>query len=747
MKRLCAFTMVLLVGLAYASGNQRGVTVRGETAEATIGNRKASPNSRGQAIRLTERGAPEDFTSRPPSFPGKGEPSDSGWVLVDSMTIHRLIPAGERLAVVFDSVTGLLRDTLLPDFLTTLGRQAVDLAPTWLQDDLVDNFRRVGTAVQNRYADLILNCPDKRYLDEVCFQVAHLSPATFTTLIPQLLIDNVEFAYRIDEELQYVDIVDHGDPLQGGDYYSTTRYRTLSGADTVWVEIPREIYYWWVIMPKLSDEQPTYIDGYFWREYLYFVADSGYPLLREKLAATRLFWDGHTAGWANNGAPFYDSLPAVAVVGRWGAYTKPFPAGGERPIQPIRIAQIHTGNCGEMQDLLNAAARTALLPCGSVCDINEDHVWCEIWWNGDMQPYSDDPTTYIATGYVSYEKKYGGSKNCSAIWDWRNDGLQRSVIGSYSDVCTLTVEVRDSTLRPVDGAIIRLSSEDWYGGMADCFYGVTDRLGQYTTILGDAQNYYLKVVGSLGNHNAGQIIDSASAVPGTHFFYACTLAGRLDTLVIQADTATPGDRRLRLDVSYNVGHEALYGYDCYNSSGADYYALTQSPGAIDFFVADAPMFARYLAGQPFPVILSNENRPGNFVTLAFSPRGNAYSVFSNEEQDNATAFIDVTVKAYRRNDGVAEKGPPAGTGPPFAVSPNPFRGRFSIRLPGGSSTDVRIMDRAGRLVRCLSSAGNLRAWDGADQNGKLVAPGVYFCRVACGGSTQTLPVVYLGAER
>ena len=262
--------------------------------------------------------------------------------------------------------------------------------------------------------------------------------------------------------------------------------------------------------------------GYFWREYLFYCNDSGYPLLREKLAPTRLFWDGRKHLW---GGGFEDTMPAVAVVGRWAALTMPYAAEGNRPIQPVTIAHEHNGNCGEMQDLLQAAARTALIPCGGVLDINEDHVWNEIWWDSLFIPYANDPTTHIADSGVAYERKYGGSKNCSGIWDWRNDGWQRSQIGTYSDVCTLTVQVYDSCLRPVAGQIVQLSSEDWYGGMANCFFGVTDRNGRYTTTLGDLQNYYLTMTGPVGGVIAGKIIDSAAAVPGASFFYACTLSG------------------------------------------------------------------------------------------------------------------------------------------------------------------------------------------------------------------------------
>ncbi len=731
MKQAIVFILFCSISLALADGP--GATVKVEPADKGAGTRLAVPGR-----------APAE--SAPASEPNP-LPSDSGWTLMDSLVLHAMIPAGQRLAVVFDSATRSLRDTLLPEFLTDSAKMAVAIAPDWLKDDLADNFRRLGSAQQSRYSNVILNCPDKRYYDEVCFQVAHLSPGTLSSMNSQILVDNVQQAYQIDPELHYVDIVDYGDPLQGGNYYSTTKYRVRAQAETSWVEIPRDIYYWWVIMPKGTDEPPMYVDGYFWREYLFYCNDSGYPLLREKLAPTQLFWDGQKHAW---GGGFEDTMQAVAVVGRWAALTMPDGASGNRPIQPVTIAHEHNGNCGEMQDLVQAAARTALIPCGGVMDINEDHVWNEIWWDSLFIPYANDPTTHIADSGCAYEKKYGGSKDCSAIWDWRNDGWQRSVIGTYSDVCSLTVQVYDSCLRPVDGEIVKLSSEAWGGGMATCFYGVTDRDGRYTTSLGDNQNYYLTLSGPLGDVSAGMVIDSAAASPGSNFFYPCTLAGRLDSLTITADSGTPLDQR-RMDVSYSVGREVLYGYDCYNSGGANEYALVKTPGATDFFMTSQPEFASYLNGQPVRAFVNDENVAAANHSLVLSEPGNHYAVFSNEEQGDLMVLVDATVRLYGWNVGVAET---PGTVPPerwASISASPFRDRMSVRLEANRPADTRVtlLDRAGRVVRRLATLGAGQCqvvWDGTDRFGRGVSPGVYFCQVSGGGRTVTRPVVYLGAR-
>jgi hypothetical protein len=732
MKPAIVLTIICLVSLGVAAGP--GVTVKVEPVSTGAGSRLAVP---GHGPVLPQA-----------TFAAQPLPPDSGWTLVDSLVLHAMIPAGQRLAVVFDSATHSLRDTLLPEFLSDSAKLAVAIAPDWLQDDLADNFRRLGFAQQSRYAALILDCPDKRYYDELCFQVAHLAPGTLSSMSPQILVDNVQQMYQVDPELHYVDIVDHGDVFHDRDYYSTTTYRIRTQAgETAWVEIPRDVYYWWVVMPKGTDEPPQYVMGYFWREYLFYCNDSGYPLLREKLAPTQLFWDESKHSW---GGGFADTMQAVAVVGRWAALTMPNGAEGNRPIQPVQIAHEHNGNCGEMQDLLQAAARTALIPCGGVNDINEDHVWDEIWWDGLFIPYANDPTTHVADSGCAYERKYGGSKNCSAIWDWRNDGLQRDQIGTYSDVCSLTVQVYDSCLRPVDGEIVKLSSEDWYGGMANCFFGVTDRDGRYTTPLGDNQNYYLTLSGPAGGITVGKVIDSAAATPGSTFFYPCTLAGKLDSLAITPDSGTPLDE-YRMDVSYSVAREVLYGYDCYNSSGYNEYALVSPAGATDFFMVSRPEFQNYLGGQPFKAFVNDENVSAADHSLVFSQPGNHYAVFSNEEQGDLMVLVDASVRLYGWNVAVAEPRGVLPIGQWASISGSPFRGQVAVRLEPNRPRDasLTLLDGSGRIIRrfAVPGAGPCRVvWDGTSQLGRSVSPGVYFCRSSGGGESRTVPIVYLGAR-
>jgi hypothetical protein len=63
-----------------------------------------------------------------------------------------------------------------------------------------------------------------------------------------------------------------------------------------------------------------------------------------------------------------------------------------------------------------------------------------------------------------------------------------------------------------------------------------------------------------------------------------------------------------------------------------------------------------------------------------------------------------------------------GVGPAW---PNPFRSSVALQIAPAAPGPVRIVDASGRLVRSLSRAASL-VWDGCDEAGRAVRPGVYF---------------------
>lgn len=75
-----------------------------------------------------------------------------------------------------------------------------------------------------------------------------------------------------------------------------------------------------------------------------------------------------------------------------------------------------------------------------------------------------------------------------------------------------------------------------------------------------------------------------------------------------------------------------------------------------------------------------------------------------------------------------------------APSPNPARGpvRFAFATAAAGPADLGVFDASGRLVRrlwsgALPAGSHARAWDGADDAGRPLPPGVYLARLRAGG--------------
>ncbi len=77
-------------------------------------------------------------------------------------------------------------------------------------------------------------------------------------------------------------------------------------------------------------------------------------------------------------------------------------------------------------------------------------------------------------------------------------------------------------------------------------------------------------------------------------------------------------------------------------------------------------------------------------------------------------------------------------------APNPTRGetQFRFSLPSGMDSDLSLFDAQGRRVRALhhgpaSAQSVVSVWDGTDDSGAKVAPGIYVARLAYAGEVVT----------
>jgi hypothetical protein len=313
----------------------------------------------------------------------------------------------------------------------TLGElvpDALAAAPAWLRDDLVVNLGQLDVDLQDELAALILDLDDPYLTDEVAFAVAHTSPEVlrYNWFFPEILVRNAELVYQFDASLDYVELLDRGEPGVDDDYDTTATYRVEEEDGTV-VEktIERDLYYWYVVHPRLEDELPEYLDawrsdnpatpedGLFWREFLWDKAaeecpDDGRacPLLVDALAGVDTLWKNKAETRDDNGA-IGELIQYV-----WDAID--FGAGEERPVQPSRIYTVGRGNCGEHADLTCAAARTGLIPCRNVGARANDHTWDEFW---DDRWVAWEP---IGT-HVDYFGYYGGPNADYYVYDRRDN--------------------------------------------------------------------------------------------------------------------------------------------------------------------------------------------------------------------------------------------------------------------------------------------------------------------------------------
>ncbi|NLT76464.1 MAG: hypothetical protein GXX98_08080 [Planctomycetes bacterium] len=593
----------------------------------------------------------------------------AGWTLLDEVAFDLYLEAGRHLGVRYDPATQTLhrieprRDYELK--LTAAAEEAVNRAPRWLRHELTWVFTQIPADDQDLWAAAIHDANDP-YVDEIAFAVAHSSPQYLTSGYgsPDLFVRNAELIYENAAALDYVEVIDVGSSDSNDDYYSTTRYvqsfiaGTRSGVPSVTtIDAPRDVYYWYVVHPKVSSEIPAFIDphlvesnrshneniapppaGAFWRDYLFNHADPGYPVLRDRLSRCTIAGDGTSLGG--------DS--AIGAVNGWINASMSFTSEGERPHQPNRIYDKHIGRCGEYADLAAAAARAALIPCTSIASTSTDHIWNEFWHERWIQwePVNnsvDEPLVY-ATGW---------GKVFGTVYEIRSDGQVRSATDRYTTgTATIDLTVTDALGHPVDGAEVRLyaKSPSATRFISD-FYALTDNEGCCSFVVGDRLDYAARVTSTIGSEpNApNQRIELVSAaVAGERYAHSVTLAGvmpALDAAPIEAPAAD--DSSYRLIVSFAVPEQLLAG-DVWADDVAPFTQHLEKVegGRIDFFVADGVGYEQSVAGAPFEAFGVYRQVGERQIILAIPPTADWRCVFSNAARLNNLQHLVGTVRLY-----------------------------------------------------------------------------------------------------
>jgi hypothetical protein len=626
-----------------------------------------------------------------PQTPEAMRTTDPAWDLIDSASVYQRLGPSEHLAVEFDQVSGSLITHAPASALTTMAEQAVAKAPTWLQKKLEETFSRLHAYFQDLFAEPILSADDP-YVDEIAWCVAHISTSDlqYAHFYASLITENASLLYAIDADVTYAEIVNYGDAAQGGDYYSTVRYKVREDGIVNEYEYDRDMYYWFIVHPRGSDEHPIHIDpdapcssagtpaappeGRFWREAFYYgmpthfgqcdndhdgIKDGPCPVLRDLLMDVDVLWEmKKDVTGVENGALGQASDWVHRTLGRWGDQD------GCRPVQPITIAYWQDGNCGEYQDMQTAAGRTALIPTIGVSAHANDHVWNEFYDRRWIEWQAEDVQVDHPEGHD------GWAGGLAAVHTWRGDGHGwTDSTAHYTPTCELVVTLTDANGYPVDGARVDVASEPYYllcDNHSSVFHitrGYTDHTGQVSFTLGDSnqpncRRYYARAYAVFDSGGIGYPSGSSYALvisdpqPDTTYHWSHQFTGGEVSRLDVAPASGPPEAAIDhlMEVTYSVTDEFLY--------GTGYISLIAfredlQPGNLDAFIAsylDYRDFTRDRVFDAFEIALDSPSADVSFVP---PETDDWYAVWSNEATLSLGQLVDATVRLYENNGYIA----------------------------------------------------------------------------------------------
>lgn len=166
----------------------------------------------------------------------------------------------------------------------------------------------------------------------------------------------------------------------------------------------------------------------------------------------------------------------------------------------------------------------------------------------------------------------------------------------------------------------------------------------------------------------------------------------------------------------------------------------------------AGAFVQTLAGGVWNsrVRISGSDSRASLCCLYGEEDGRLHAAWTDDRHGNFEIYYNEYVPP---GSGVGEEddGPDAPLPSPLslAVSPNPFHDSAWIELatPGHAAVSIRIYDVAGRCLRTVVSPAPLPQglhrfeWDGCDDGGRSLPPGIYFARARAGKHVVTVKSV------
>jgi len=388
----------------------------------------------------------------------------------------------------------------------------------------------------------LLNKVESKYVDEIAFCIAQMPSEVLRAMNrlggSDILVENVKQIYRLAQSLPYVKIVEEDDS-------TTLAYAVKPG---VFKPAPRDIYYWWVVMPYLLWEIPARIDASYWSHDW-----QHYGISEEK-------WTRNTGGlkiyqrtpkshfWRSF-LPF-DTRYGPALAGRLkdapsvmhalcriSQFIRRENPGGIVPygrrsadLQPMVIYMKSYGSCGEHSIIYCACLRAMLIPA-SIVEVNgEDHIWSDYWLDGKWYTFGD--TLKMGTPAAethnrrSIYTRYWSNGYTDEVTNLVSNIVPGAKSG-YAETTELNIEVVDADGQGIDGALVLVRSHA-YPSKRMAHHGYTDPRGRIRFNLGVLCKAYggvlVDVLSPFGTGGITKLVP----VKDKKYNYTIRLPGRAD---------------------------------------------------------------------------------------------------------------------------------------------------------------------------------------------------------------------------
>lgn len=699
-----------------------------------------------------------EFITTPQSVP-LPEFNREEWQTVNELKLNYMLPAGEQYGLQFVNSTQSTVPFGSLGALSPEAKQAVAKAPTWMRAELSTTLSSLSSATQLVWANLINNAIDP-YVDEIAFCVANSSPQYLASsyALPEMFTENAVAIYAMAGQLPYVQMVDTGTASMGGNYYSTTRYYKKDAAGAVvQADVPKEIYYWYIVHPKLTDEIAAYIDptivennsthsnniaapptGKFWRTYLYSLQDGDYPVLSTSLMQCQTLF--------NRDSSDGDAIHALQT---WINQNMSFTSNNERPHQPVRIIAKRIGRCGEYADLTAAVSRLALIPCTSINSVSTDHTWNE-FWEGNWVSW--EPVNGYINNPLVYENGWG--KVFGSVFETRSDGLFTPVTERYSEGhATIRIQVVDISMRPVDGARVVLAIYDT-ANRFDCEQ-YTDNDGFADFSIGENRNYRARVETTFGLYPAQpgtymQLVENS--VDGQTYNYMLVIPVPMPAPTLEA-LAPPEDsiQDHRFAVSCQIYGYYVTGLNLWDDidvlgSQPYHYKAVVYPCNAAFMVMDSDNLLFWQLdnfGSAYSYLAPGSNSMASFNI----PVGQDWYAFMDNSHRHRNAVLLSGTMLHER--WITDVQDPVQNPSAFSLNNSsliPYR--IELNLPKAAKLSLGIYNLKGQKVRSFNArefpaGASSIDWDTRNDSGDTVASGVYFWKVQSGTISKSTKIIVM----